>query len=144
VTSLSGLDEEVSDRDLAIIARDHLTDWKALRPFLGLSRPQEREISESCLWNYGKQKHECLEVWKEMKGKKATYQALIKAAEDAKAQSLTDSVRAILTSRQNTPPHHSEVALPVESTPLKREKLVNLASGTMESRNMNVWKYGKK
>jgi hypothetical protein len=93
---------------MAIIARDHLTDWKALRPFLGLSRPQEREISESCLWNYGKQKHECLEVWKEMKGKKATYQALIKAAEDAKAQSLTDSVRAILTSRQNTPPHHSE------------------------------------
>ena len=104
----AGLVEEVSDRDLAIIARDHLTDWESLRPFLGLSRPQEREISKSCLGDYGKQKHECLEVWKEMKGKEATYQALIKAAEDAKAQSLADSVRAILMSRQNTPPQHSE------------------------------------
>ena len=47
-------------------------------------------------------------MWKEMKGKEATYQALIKAAEDAKAQSLADSVRAILMSRQNTPPQHSE------------------------------------
>ena len=102
----AGLDEEISDRDLAIIARDHLIDWKALRPFLGLSRPQEREISKSCLRDYGKQKHECLEVWKEMKGREATYQALIKAAEDAKSQSLADSVRAMHMKPETSPPHH--------------------------------------
>ena len=101
----AGLDE-ISDRDLAIIARDHLTDWKALRPFLGLSRPQEREIVQSYSTDYGKQKQECLEVWKEMKGKEATYQALIKAAEDAKSQSLADRVRAMHMRPETTPPSH--------------------------------------
>ena len=100
------LDEKVSDRDLAIIARDHLADWKALRPFLGLSRPQEREIVQSYPTDYGKQKQECLEVWKEMKGKEATYRALIKAAEDAEAQNLADSVRAMDMKPETTPPPH--------------------------------------
>ena len=102
----AGLGEEVSDRDLAIIARDHLTDWKALRPFLGLSRSKEKEIVQSYSTDYGKQKQECLEVWKEMKGKEATYQALIKAAEDAKAQSLADSVRAMHMKPETTLPPH--------------------------------------
>ena len=92
----AGLDEEVSDRDLAKIARDHVTDWKSLRPFLGLSRSNEKEIVQSYPTDYGKQKQECLEVWKEMKGKEATYSALIRAAKDAKSQSLADSVRAML------------------------------------------------
>jgi hypothetical protein len=35
------LDDEISERDLAIIARDHLNHWESLRPFLGLSRSTE-------------------------------------------------------------------------------------------------------
>ena len=96
--------EEVSDRDLAIIASDHLTHWEALCPFLDLGRQQKKEIRNSFNGDNGKQKLECLEVWKEMKGKKATYSALIKAAEDALAQNLADSVKDVLTKRQSAPP----------------------------------------
>ena len=92
----------ISERDLAIIARDHVKDWKALRPFLGLSRSKEREIVHK---DYGMQKQECLEVWKEIKGKEATYSALISAAEDAKAQRLADSVKAL---RKPTQSHNVE------------------------------------
>ena len=88
-------DEEVSDGDLAIIARDHLTDWKSLRPFLGLSPSQEAEILQSNRTDYEKQKFKCLSMWKEMKGNEATYCALIRAAESAKAQGLADGVRSI-------------------------------------------------
>ena len=96
----AGLDEEVSDRDLAIIARDHVNDWKSLRPFLELSRPKEKEIVQSYSTDYGKQKQECLEVWKEMKGKEATYSVLIRAAEDAKSQSLADGVKGTKMKRK--------------------------------------------
>ena len=95
------LDKEISDRDLAIIAQDHLTDWKALRPFLGLSHSQVTEILQSYPTDYQKQKHKCLIMWKETQGHEATYCALIRAAEDAQAQSLADGVRSV------QPPTHS-------------------------------------
>ena len=72
-----------------------MNDWKSLRPFLGLSRPKEQEIVQSYPTDYGKQKQECLEIWKEMKGKEATYSALIRAAEDAKFQHLADCVKGM-------------------------------------------------
>ena len=86
----------ISDRDLAVIARDHLTDWENLQPFLGLSRAQKKEISKSFPGDYGKQKRECLEVWKEERGREATYRALISAAEEAKDQQLADNIRDML------------------------------------------------
>ena len=88
--------EVVSDEDVATIARDLLIDWEALRPYLGLNRQQEVEIRQSYTGKYGKQKQECLEQWKELKGKKATYGELIKAAEKAKDQQLADRVGDML------------------------------------------------
>ena len=93
---LRRLEEVVSDENVATIARDHLTDWESLRPYLGLTRQQQIEIRNSYP-SYGKQKHECLEQWKELKGKKATYGELIKAAEKANNQQLADSVRDLLS-----------------------------------------------
>ena len=87
----------VSDKDIATIARDLLTDWESLQPYLGLSRAQKVDIRKSYPGEYGKQKHECLEVWKETKGNEATYGAFITAAEEAKDQQLADRVRAMLT-----------------------------------------------
>ena len=87
----------VSDRDVATIARDHLIDWESLSPYLGFSRPQKEGIRKSYPGDYGKQKRECLEVWKEMKGKEATYGAFITAAEEAKNQQLADGVKAMLS-----------------------------------------------
>ena len=51
-----GLDDEIGDVDLEVIARDHLTEWERLRPFLGLSRVQKVEITRSYPGEYGKQK----------------------------------------------------------------------------------------
>ena len=89
-------EDEISGRDLAVIARDHLTDWENLQPFLGLSRAQKKEISKSFPGDYGKQKRECLEVWKEERGREATYRALISAAEEAKDKELADNIRDML------------------------------------------------
>ena len=87
--------EEVSDKDVAVIARDHLTSWEPLRPFLDLTRPQEETIRRTYP-DYGKQKEECLQLWRQTKGKKATYGALITAAEQARDQNLADSVRSMI------------------------------------------------
>ena len=76
----------VSDEGVETIARDHLTDWESLRPYLGLSRQQEVEIRETHS-NYRKQKRECLEIWKETKGNEATYSTFITAAEKRKTSS---------------------------------------------------------
>ena len=84
-------EDVVSDRDLAVIARDYLDDWENLHSFLGLSRVQKREIANSYPRDYGKQKQECLEVWKEVMGPEATYSALISAAEDAKHKNMAMS-----------------------------------------------------
>ena len=89
-------DEVVGNVELAVIARDHLTQWESLHPFLGLNRAQKKEIARSYPANYGLQKQECLEVWKEVKGDGATYRALISAAEDAKDQELADTIRNML------------------------------------------------
>ena len=86
------LEEVVSDENLAVIARDHLVDWEDLHPFLGLTRPQKKEIIKSFPGDYRKQKRECLEVWKEVKGDEATYRVLISAAEKAKNKELADNV----------------------------------------------------
>ena len=89
----------ISDRDLAVIARDHLTDWRSLAPFLGLNGAKEGEIARA--GDYGGQKRECLQIWKEMKGDEATYQAFIAAAVEAGNRQLADAVRDLCL-----PPSH--------------------------------------
>ena len=89
----------VSDEDVATIARKHLTNWESLRPYLGLNRQQQVVVRNSYPGDYGQQKRECLEVWKEIKGNEATYGALITAAEKAEDKQLADSVRAMLAAK---------------------------------------------
>ena len=102
------LEEVVSDKDVATIARDHLTDWESLRPYLGLSHTQSEDIHKTYR-HYGEQKHACLEVWKKVKGNEATYGAFIAAAEEARNQRLADGVRAMLTNASKEPTStHSE------------------------------------
>ena len=84
----------ISDKDVATIARDHLTKWESLSPYLGLSQPEKAEIRNT-YHDYGEQKRECLQKWKELKGNKATYSALITAAEEARNQQLADGVKTI-------------------------------------------------
>ena len=93
--SSSGLGAAIGDRHLAILARDHVTNWESLVPFLGLTEAQEQAVARSSPSDYEKQKRVCLRKWKEAKGARATYQALISAAEEAGNQLLADSVREI-------------------------------------------------
>ena len=94
-----GLDTPIPHQDLALIARDHLTSWEPLSPWLGLSLPQEEEIRRG-REDYRTQKLECLKRWSEMNGEGATYGALISAAKNDKNQQLADSVRGMV-SREN-------------------------------------------
>ncbi|CAI8026377.1 hypothetical protein GBAR_LOCUS15150 [Geodia barretti] len=89
------LDDVISRKSLTVIARDHLNNWKTLGPFLDLTRQQETAIAYSSP-DFGLQKRECLEVWKEKRGKEATYRALISAAEEAGDQLLADNIRDML------------------------------------------------
>ena len=91
-----GLDTPIPYQDLVVIARDHLTSWEPLSPWLGLSQAQEEEIRR---WreDYRTQKLECLKRWSEMNGGRATYGALISAAEKAENQQLADCVRRMVS-----------------------------------------------
>ena len=103
VTDLSEqLDKEVTDVHIAVIAREYMTNWEKLWPHLDLSRPQKEEISKSYIREYGEQKCECLNKWKEKKGNKATYRAFIDAAEQAKDKKLADDVREMLQTAPST------------------------------------------
>ena len=90
------LDDVISRRYLAAIAWNHITHWEPLGPFLDLTRQQKVEIAQKYRGNYGLQKRECLEVWKEVTGDGATYRALISAAEEAQDKQLADNIRNII------------------------------------------------
>ena len=56
-----GIDDVISRKVLAVIARDYVKHWKILGPFLDLSRQQEIAITETYPNNYHLQKWECQE-----------------------------------------------------------------------------------
>ena len=87
------LEQEISEEDTITIARC-INDWEALAIYLGFSATEKNQIRDSPpVQNKGR---ECLQKWKVEKGRAATYQALITAAEKANDQQLADSVQAIL------------------------------------------------
>ena len=92
----------VTDEHLATIAQEYLTDWKALRPHLGLNLAQEDDISKSSR-DHGEQKRNFLYKWSETKGSEATYGALVDAANKIRNRKLADSVKALLEERSSTP-----------------------------------------
>ena len=92
--AMASLDAQVSNIDAAKISRE-LNNWKALTPFLDLTPQQETEIEKSS-GDYGEQKRAALLKWKEVKGEKATYRALIAAATEAVIANLADYVRGLI------------------------------------------------
>ena len=90
------LDEVVSDIHIDEIARKYLSNWEKLCPHLGLSPPQKAAISKSHIRDYEEQKCKCLYKWKETKGHRATYRALIQAAEAVEDKQLAENVAKML------------------------------------------------
>ena len=99
-----GIDDVISRKVLAVIARDYVKHWKMLGPFLDLSRQQEIAITETYPNNYHLQKRECLEVWSDMKGTGATYRAFITAAEEARDRDLAHRVKDMTKSQSPSSP----------------------------------------
>ena len=102
-----GIDDVISRKVLAVIARDYVKHWKILGPFLDLSRQQEIAITETYPNNYHLQKRECLEVWSDTKGTGATYRAFITAAEEARDRDLAHRVKDMTKSQSPSPPSTS-------------------------------------
>lgn len=91
---------EVTHRQLATLARDHLIDWKEIAPELEINPGQIFAIKQNP--NYDEQKREALNMWKRNKGKKATFRAFITAAESVGNTNLAESVKKWLKQLQGT------------------------------------------
>ena len=88
------LDLPISDNDIEVIAREHLTDWKSLRPTLGLTIAEEDDICHDYKESQ-KQKRAFLHKWREHEGKRATYRVFSDAATKVKNKKLSDAVIAM-------------------------------------------------
>ncbi|CAI8017459.1 hypothetical protein GBAR_LOCUS10589 [Geodia barretti] len=76
---------------MAVISRDHLTAVGETPTFWD-STELEDKIARSYPGDYGLQKQECLEVWKEERGERHV-PSLISAAEEARDKELADNIR---------------------------------------------------
>ena len=92
---------EVSDEDVAVIARDHLTRWEELSPFLELSEAADEEIRRT-RGGYGEEKKALLRQWRRTHGRGATYRVLIEAAERANNMLFVGSLEDMLRNRSGT------------------------------------------
>ena len=92
------LDTVVTDKDVAIIARDHLVKWEDISPFLDLKHVTDKDIRRTP-GGYKEQKKALLKEWKSLHGDRATFRVLIEAAEEAGNMRLADDVRTMLQSR---------------------------------------------
>lgn len=93
------LDSLVSDQDIAKIA-SCLIKWEKLSPILGLTFQQETMIRETYR-DYDIQKQQILHKWKQIKGNKATYNALITAASRVSDMELADNIKAMVQNDWN-------------------------------------------
>ena len=87
------LDKKVTNHDVDKLAT-FIVKWEKLRGYLGLDYAKQKEIENA--GDYGKQKMECVEEWRQKAGEKATYREFIKAAREAGLNDLADKVEAML------------------------------------------------
>lgn len=92
------LNDPIRRNDIRQISRHHFK-WEPLLEMLGLSIEREREI-KARFRDYGEQKFEALQRWKEIRGDEATYRALIMAAVTMDEISLAVEVADMLRQRQ--------------------------------------------
>ena len=89
------LDTVVSDRDVAVIAQNHLEKWEDLSPFLNLTSVDEQVI-RSTSSDYKEQKRAFFREWKMQNGRGATYRVLVAAAKEAHNKNLADNLEEML------------------------------------------------
>ena len=87
--------EMISDVDIIVIARDHMTDWEVLATFLGFTNAQKIAIGGPSIGDVQKMRRKLLQDWKTKNGSNATYKALIEAAENAQDGTLATAVKSM-------------------------------------------------
>ena len=92
-------DTVVNHDQLATLARDHLIDWEAIAPKLGIT-PQQIHSIKKTNNEYDDQKREALNTWKKNKGNGATFRVFITAAKSIGNTNLADSVKTWLDKLQ--------------------------------------------
>ena len=88
------LKQRCTEEHLAEIAQ-HITDWRAVSPFLGLTEAEETVILEST-HSVPARKIAMLRKWKEKRESKATYKRLCQALRKCGLQNLEDIVIELL------------------------------------------------
>ena len=88
------LDNVVTEKDIAIIAQEHLTKWEEISPFLELKDVTDDQIRRTP-GGYAEQKKALLREWKRLHSNGATFRALIRAAEEAQNMLLADKLRCM-------------------------------------------------
>lgn len=89
------LKEMISDLDIIVIARDHMTDWEVLATFLGFTNAQKIAIGGPSIGDVQKMRRKLLQDWKTKNGSNATYKALIEAAENVQDGTLATAVKSM-------------------------------------------------
>ena len=92
--SADPLDNPVNLKDLARMA-EYLSKWEELSPELGLTLQHITNIHKPFI-DYGDQKREALQKWREIKGHAATYRTFIAAATAVSNMELVDNVKAMI------------------------------------------------
>ena len=97
VTSIAKnkLKEMISDEDVIVIARDHITDWQVLATFLGFSNAEKIAISGPPVGDVQQMRRKLLQNWKTKNGSEATYDVLIEAAKKAQDKTMATAVTAM-------------------------------------------------
>ena len=70
----------------------HLQDWEELAPFIGISSPEIKEISENVCGNYRLQKRQALRTWRKRHEHKATIRELVRVLCEQKLRSLANKI----------------------------------------------------
>ena len=83
------------------IAGKLLTDWEELSPSLDLTQAQEKNIRRTYR-EYADQKREALRAWKHNEGNRATFGALIAAAEEVSNMQLAHGIKDLMKTLQGT------------------------------------------
>ena len=92
--------QRCSEEHLAEIAQ-HISDWRAVSPFLGLTEAEEMAIIEST-HSVPARRIAMLRKWNEKRGPKATYKLLGKAFRKCGLQHLEDKLLELLAESESS------------------------------------------
>ena len=97
---LRTLNHPLSEVHFARIA-DHIDDWRAISPFLGLTAADESAILGEAPHSVPTQRVAMLRRWKQLLGKRATYEQLRQVFEQCRRTDLVEIVQQLVSSEES-------------------------------------------